>query len=376
MGTLLDALRQLTHRLYIISQGNMMRATNIVALCVLAALTSATLMEAADPEFADFWDSVLEETDAASPDDVFTESDSGALSNQADSARVLKHIADLRAFAIAAHDAVDDFKGAHGNSDAGLVHFLYQLGKVKYAKPQPPPKENLPDDVSGIPVQLPGAATLHPNHKVMEGNVVLQYAGAMKATGTMFPNGIGPYLIGHLNKAVLSGQGSILETYPSAKGSMVTIDYKRLGLAAQPRYLKKIAATLSKYSDVLHQVQKVAGSADTAAATKWLQGGQTKSYTSFYDTEVDKSNKVAKKSNEDVITAAHNAIEHLVNTKNGMGALKDAPIAGLKAAEETKTMYIPTREQMEKEAAKHAKAWVSSQAGDFAKKEVNHVVRI
>jgi hypothetical protein len=302
-------------------------------LILAFVVTAAAVFVTADDAFSP--DEILVE-DAWTQVEMIATEKKGTHLSPPSAALMLRHIADLRAYAMAARDKAVDFK-ENPNADTGVVSFITEFGKVlSYKNP-------------------------HTGKKIVK-NFVLQYADSIAESEKIYSSGLGEYLVGHLNKAVLKGShSSPLETFKDKRGNMVAIDYKALGLSHPAVYLKKLAVPLSKYLELMEEIKGVAGSADSAAAAIWLRDGKQEDFQTFYDKEAAKRNGLVRQGNEDVVNAARDAIaKHIDSIKKtpiGVTDLGKLAAEGLKGAAGAKTPAVPTEEEIKKKADAAAKAW-------------------
>jgi hypothetical protein len=279
----------------------------VVAICfVFSVLADDSIIPEDDsmiPEYKVTYDA---EGIGYSPDEVLA-MQSVSIAKRKSAKAILNSIMRLRAYCVAARDKAEDFKDSTSKTN-GIVDLIMIFGKVVYAKSNPSHKVKLPgtdDLIPDIPVKLPRGSYM-PAKKVVVGNIVVEYARAIRKLRSQFGAGLSKYLLVHLNKAVMRGKTSlarITNNYDRTK--MMGFDHKVLGLQQRPRYFAKLAVPFTAYQTKLHEVVAQASNADTAAAAIWLQSGKKKAYVSFLHREVKKINSKRKEYNsrthEDIV---------------------------------------------------------------------------
>jgi hypothetical protein len=327
-------------------------------------------------------------------DDILTEisesSDEGVEGSKQDEKKTLKAIINLRAYAIAAKDTLEDYMDANGkSSDAGLVNFLNLFGDVKYDAPSPPPAPGLPNEegedgyVKDLPVVLPNDAN-KPGapKKVILGNVVLDYAAALGKSKKAFPQGFGQYLLSGLDRAIMAGVDvtTLKKEKPMTADfgvhgghNVVMFDHEKFGLTKRPVYFDHIAAPKSKFLKTLPDVQLAAANTDTEAAAEWLQAGGKKEYKTFLQKEQDDQNGKQKKYNDDAIAKVVAAMDKKFNDKGKLHGLIEA---GMSVMDLLKELELPTDAEMKAAAEKVAEAWKKKKNDDDEPEAVDemHVV--
>jgi hypothetical protein len=266
---------------------------------------------------------------------------------------------------VAAYDKADDFKNDHAKTN-GIVDFILLFGKVVYAKPKEHRSKKLPNDIPGLAVKLPSAASMHPHQKkTVVGNIIVDYARAMRKLKKHYNFGISKYVMLRLDNAVKSGKSDSLahmvRTHDGAP--MIGYSHKALGLTTRPRYFEKLAVPLTMYRTKAHEVMKQTRNADTAAAAMWLHSGEKGAYQSFMHREISKINVKRKIYNTKTLSTIRNyvadAFKKARSSRNSKMLPSKVAGASLRFAdsEKIKSFKSPGNNAIRKLAKQAAAVW-------------------
>jgi len=332
-----------------------MKALCASGLLLMAMLVGGTMSE--DDSIVPEWvqAAMVQEEDAFVPEPDFIEETATqeTAAKAAKEAKILKNLIELRTYCIAAREEAEEFKetstwrGTSGSYQ--LVDFIKLFGKVKYAKPKPPatPKEDIPD----LPVFF-----VTPEKKQLVGNIVVEYAKALGKAKSTYHSGIGSYLLRNLNKVVIEGKSSPLQSMVAKSDGtrVVTVSFKDLGLNGMPDFFQNLAVSEMTFRKKEREIAEQARNSDSAAAIMWLKKGKARKYKTFVTREFDKWNAKQTKYTKDMIEAIVKAL--------GAEYAKDKtlitlPVVGLNTAKTTKGFKRPSDEAVKEAAEAAAKAW-------------------
>lgn len=247
-----------------------------------------------------------------------------------DAESIHKHIVELKAYCVGVHQKVTDM---YEHQTASIVPFILAFGKD--AKTE---------------------------------NIILEYSQTYAKLEERFTSGMGMYILKHMNKAMLAGDGVL-----TMLGKKYTFDFIALGFTHLPQYLKELTVSLSDYRYKYSEIEKLADNAEAKAASKFLKDKQDTAYTAFLERAQAKADASGVNPYRNVYDAAmkaeYAAYLHAVSvvpTNHRMHAAVQMP-AGYAAAMATraankdrmgKTPDAETDAEIEKEAADAAKWFI------------------
>jgi len=335
-----------------------MKALCASGLLLMAMLVGGTMSE--DDSIVPEWvqAAMVQEEDAFVPEPDFIEETATQeiAAKAAKEAKILKNLIELRTYCIAAREEAEDFQERHWRANSALVDFIKLFGKVKYAKPKPPatPKEaRQSDDIPDLPVRLPFVT---PEKKQLVGNIVVEYAKALGKAKSTYHSGIGSYLLRNLNKVVIEGKSSPLQSMVAKSDGtrVVTVSFKDLGLNGMPDFFQRLAVSEMTFRKKEREIAEQARNSDSAAAIMWLKKGEARKYKTFVTREFDKWNAKQTKYTKDMIEAIVKALgAEYAKDKT----LMTLPVVGLNKFKTTKGFKRPSDEAMKEVAEAAAKAW-------------------
>merc|ERR1712093_669544 len=321
--------------------------TTVLALVLLVAMNREE-HDAILPE------TKFETTQSGFDEAVFDDSDA-FLELQRKASNTLRNVIDLKGFCIAAFDKAVEMRLAHAKARGPLVDFIIAFGKVRHDAGK---------------------------HNVFAGNVIVEYSKAMGKTKATYKHGIGKYLLHHVDKAVIAGNG-IVTTVMLKHHTMMMLNYKALGFKAafEPHYFRRTAVTISQYMRYQTQVDKVSKGADADAAAVWLRTGAHDHYKSFMAKVVAKYRAAKKKYIGKIVKGALNAERRAFkgNRKGPTGGVHPMAPAGILGGatirKKLQAFKYPSEKKLKAEARAAGSAWYAEKKhkGVDAKKAIENM---
>jgi hypothetical protein len=308
----------------------------IAFLLVVAVVTSAEKPDESIPEFVEFlndaegsWGTDTEEVQAS----VSATSRAAKLSGVH---KMIDNIEELIAYSKAVVDKAKRLKGSHSSA----THSVIFNALINYASVKPK-------------------------------DMVVQYA---KQTGNLkkfFDKGLAEYILSHMNKAILAGDGVVIVKQVGLSGATkAVLDYKTLGLRAEPAFFKKLTADLSTYEAATTAVAEESGNADNMAAMECLQKGQMHAYKTFLERvqekykqqQEDEVAKIVEAADKSEVKAFSKTPSVPVEAPAGMKGAEDEVHQLSQVALKASTTSEPSYKQMQKEAKDMAAEWARGHA--------------
>lgn len=201
-------------------------------------------------------------------------------------------------------------------------------------------------------------------------NVIVEYSKLFAKMSNEFKSGFGKFILWHLNKAMLSGEGAI-HVDAAVNPTAYILNYRTLGLESLPKYFKALQVPVHAFSTAQDEIATLNANADSKAAAIFLRSKHNQAYTSFLDRELAKLDAIEKGHWQTIHDAATRAEIHafsqsveLDDKATAKHAQVQAP-AGVEASQEAydKIDYErPTFEETEAKAQQEANQFLETMA--------------
>jgi len=114
-------------------------------------------------------------------------------------------------------------------------------------------------------------------------NIVTEYADVLGGLKRHFKDGLGKFLLQHLNQAVARSPTGAVTVHRNMHGATkVGFSHTAMGFIMKPTYLNRLAVSLATFSLRKMKVDKATKGADSEAAAAWLLRGTKAKYKTFY----------------------------------------------------------------------------------------------
>lgn len=242
--------------------------------------------------------------------------------------KVHDNIVGLKAYCVAAKDAIHD---QGDGTTSSVIPFIIAFGE-------------------------------HPK----ETNVIVEYSKLFAKFSNEFDNGMGLYILQHMNSAILHGGGAVNSNFVVGSAHL-TLDPTQMGLESIPRYLEDLKVSRANWSIAKTKIADLNKNADAMAAAQYLKGKHNEFYISFLDAEIAKADAIRRGTYAGVVKHAFDAEEAAFHEAVGNASMNSLAHVGVQApagrtaadsAAEQVAYVEPTMEELEAAAKAAARQFM------------------
>jgi hypothetical protein len=244
-------------------------AASLAAVCWVSSIHNDSIKEgfsAIDAAMEQINNAIVEDSQAETPpmtpsdkamDDIYGMVEAGHASKEETVRRpstkdkVHQNIVALKAYSVAVHDKLKEML-EHKHSS--VVPFIREFGKNGKNK-----------------------------------NVIMEFSQLFAKMSNQFKSGMGLYMLQHLNRAILTGNGVVAMKPGDTKHYI--LDYSTMGLESLPEYFYKLRVKISRFEHQKEKVKAINTHAASEASAALLQGKHQEAYDTFLDRELAKVKK-------------------------------------------------------------------------------------